>query len=324
MVEETVFVTGAAGLLGSGVVRELMTHGVTRIIASDVVGDPNGLYAGLASVEVERCDVANFESVLRVLDKHRPDAVYHLGAMLAPACDASPLAGIQANAMGTYHVLEAARMFGVRQMLFASSISVMSASSPEQKIIDDNCCTHPTTVYGSAKLFSENLGLTYKRLHGVDFRSLRLPAIIGPNARARGFAEWFNKAIEESVHGRPYSIFVAPHTQMDIIDVRDAARAFVQLAHAPLDQIRTVNYTVLGQAPPPSAGDLAEAINARISGARVDFKVNDRIQQLFDLSPLRDDHIARTEWGWQHQVDFEQSLDDFMTQLRSQSVNAGL
>src|SRR5450755_2919535 len=78
--------------------------------------------------------------------------------------------------MGTYHVLEAARMFGVRQVLFASSISVMSKSSPEQKIIDDNCCTHPSTVYGAAKLFSENLGLTYKRLHGVDFRSLRPPA----------------------------------------------------------------------------------------------------------------------------------------------------
>ncbi|MHC8381815.1 NAD-dependent epimerase/dehydratase family protein [Pseudomonas sp. LB3P14] len=317
MTEDTILITGAAGLLGSSVVRELLRQGAKRVVASDVVGDPNNVYDGLAQVDVERCDVSSFESVLRVFDKHRPNAVYHLGAMLAPACDASPLAGIQANAMGTYYILEAARLFSVRQVLFASSIGVMNASSPEQKIIDDNCCTRPTTVYGAAKLFSENLGLTYKRLHGLDFRSLRLPALIGPYARSRGFAEWFNKSIEESVNGRPYSIFVAPRTQMDIIDVRDAARAFVQLAQAPLEQIRTVNYTVLGQSPPPSAGDLAQALNTRICGANVDFKVDDQIQQLFDHSPLHDDHIARREWGWQHQIDFEPMLDDFTAQLRA-------
>jgi nucleoside-diphosphate-sugar epimerase len=73
--------------------------------------------------------------------------------------------------MGTYHVLEAARMFGVRQVLFASSISVMSKSSPEQKIIDDNCCTHPNTVYAAAKLFSENLGLIPLQLtHSRSYR----------------------------------------------------------------------------------------------------------------------------------------------------------
>ena len=314
MTESTILVTGAAGLLGAAVVRHLLSQGTERVIASDVVAESPDRYDGMARVLSERCDVSNFESVLRLFDRHRPSTVFHIGAMLAPACDASPQAGIQVNALGTYHVLEAARLFGARQVIFASSISVMSATDPEQKRIDDNCCTRPSTVYGAAKLFSENLGLAYKRLHGLDFRALRLPAIIGAGARSRGYAEWFNRAIEESIHGRPYSIFVAPRTEMDIIHVRDAARAFVQLAQAPLDRIRTVTYTVLGQSPAPTAGELAQALNTRFPGARVDFKVDERVQALFDATSSTDDHLARSEWGWQHQIGFEDLLDAFVTE----------
>jgi nucleoside-diphosphate-sugar epimerase len=243
--------------------------------------------------------------------------VFHLGAMLGPACDSAPQAGIQANAMGTYHILEAARIFGARQVVFASSISVMSGSFPEQQSIDDNCPSRPTTVYGAAKLFSESLGLTYKRLHGLDFRALRLPALIGPGARSQGYAEWFNKVIEESVLGRPYSIFVAPHTQMDIIHVKDAARAFLELAAAPQEQMKTVNYIVIGPTPRPSAQELVDLVRAKIPGAKLEFNVDENIQKLVDHAlrlPL-DDRYARQEWGWRHAYDLNATLDDFRANL---------
>lgn len=62
------------------------------------------------------------------MEKHRPTTIYDIGAMLGR--DADPEAGIQANALGTYYILEAARLFGVQQLILASSISVLSASNP--------------------------------------------------------------------------------------------------------------------------------------------------------------------------------------------------
>jgi UDP-glucose 4-epimerase len=176
--------------------------------------------------------------------------------MLAPACDSNPEAGIRANAVGTYHVLEAARLLGVRQVIFASSMSVFSSAYGETESVDDFSATRPETIYGAAKLFSENLGLCYRRLHGLDFRGLRLPNINGPGATTHGYLEYFNKAIEESVAGRAYTIYVEPDVRIPVLHVSDAVRAFVELADAPQEVIRTVNYTILGPTPSPTAQQL--------------------------------------------------------------------
>jgi nucleoside-diphosphate-sugar epimerase len=131
--------------------------------------------------------------------------------MLAPACDADPEAGIRANALGTYHILESARLFGVQQVIFASSMSVFTGIYGSEPILNDFSVTSPDFIYGAAKLFSENIGLFYKRQYGFDYRGLRLPNIIGPGTQTHGYLEYFNKTIEESTKGHPYSIYVAPH-----------------------------------------------------------------------------------------------------------------
>ena len=66
----------------------------------------------LHEVEIERADIGGFSNVLRMVERHRPRTIYHIGAMLAPGCDTDPEAGIRANALGTYYILEAARLFG--------------------------------------------------------------------------------------------------------------------------------------------------------------------------------------------------------------------
>ena len=62
-----------------------------------------------------------------------------------------------------------------------------------------------------SKLFSENLGLCYRRLHGLDYRGLRLSNINGPGTTTHGYLEYTNRAIEESIAGRAYSVYVEPH-----------------------------------------------------------------------------------------------------------------
>lgn len=126
---DAALVTGGTGFVGSHLVRLLLERGVRKVVVSGATGNPGPLADLRDHVTIERSDIGVFTDVLRLVEKHRPRTIFHIGAMLAPACDEDPEAGIRVNALGTYHVLEAARLFGARQVVFASSLSVHRSST---------------------------------------------------------------------------------------------------------------------------------------------------------------------------------------------------
>jgi len=315
MSEAVSLVTGATGFIGSHLVHRLLQKGET-VIASNVSGSCRHLEDVRDQVRIAPADIGCFTDVLRVVEACRPSTIYHVGAMLAPACDSNPETGIRVNALGTYYLLEAARLFGVRQVIFASSMSVFSGAVSTEPVMHDFSVTRPDFVYGAAKLFSENLGLFYKRTHGLDYRGIRLPNVIGPGALTHGYLEYFNKTIEESARGNPYTVYVGPQTRIPVIHIEDAARAFIELAAAPLAQVQTTNYIVLGPTPSPTHADLATAVRAKIPGARIDYKINEPVQTLIDSVTAKpyQDAFARKEWGWKHQYDLPEMVDSFLKQ----------
>ena len=308
-------ITGGAGFIGLEVVRLLLSRGERRPLVMSRNPSPKRLGDVADEVEVMRGDLGNFSHVLEAVKKARPQVIYHLGATLSVPSEADPASAMQTNAMGTFHVLEAARLFDVRQVVFASSVGTYGLDIQDDTI-DDATIQRPQLFYGMTKVFGEHMGLFYRRKHGLDFRGIRYPSIMGPGVRTPGAVQYTSWVIESCAQGRPYTIWVEPETRVPVMYIKDAALATVQLAQAPQQAITTVNYLVNGVTPTPSAGDLAEAVRSKIAGAQVEFKPDMEIQRLIQesLRPL-DDRKARQEWSWNPSYDLQGLMDDFLQEL---------
>jgi nucleoside-diphosphate-sugar epimerase len=266
------------------------------------------------SVHILQGDLGNFSHVLDVIKQARPRTIYHFGGMLTLPSDADPQTAFQANAVGTFHVLEGARLFDVEQVIFSSSRQTYGLGIEDE--ITDLTLQRPQMFYGVCKLFGEHMGLFYRRKYGLDFRGIRYPAIVGPGARTPGAVQYMSWMIEESAKSKPFTAWVRPDTRAPMLYIKDAARAAVQLTAAPRDAINMVNYVISGVTPTPSAAELAQAVLAKLPEANISFESDPELQAILDktLLPI-DESYARSEWGWQARYGVEEMVEDFVREL---------
>jgi len=311
----SILITGGAGFVGLEVARQLLAGGETDITVFSRNPSDRRLGDLAGKVKAIAGDVGNFSHVMDAVRTCRPRAIYHLGAMLSVPSDADPAAAIQTNAMGTFYVLEAARLFDVRQVIFSSSIGAYGLGM-EPGPIDDMTIQRPVFFYGATKVFGEHMGLFYKRKYGLDFRGIRYPSVVGPGVSTPGAVQYTALMIERAAEGKPFEIWVTPETSVPIMYITEAAAATIRLAEAPEAGIKTVNYLVDGAKPTPSAAELADVVRAKVPGADLSFAPNPDIQTLLDdmVRPL-DDTRAREEWGWQPTHSVERIVDDFLAAM---------
>ena len=311
----SVMVTGATGLIGAGLVRMLLERNEEDIVAFHRNPAKKNLDDLTDRISIVRGDVGIFSHVLEAVGKYRPRIIYHLGAMLTAPSDADPPSSFQANVAGTFHVLEAARLFEVEKVLFASSIGSYGPDV-QRKVVDDYTLQRPGSMYGVSKLFGENLGRYYKKRYGLDFRCIRYPGIFGPGFRTPSVAQAFSLIVEESVMGRPYTLRMAPDVKHALLYYKDAALAMIKLAQVPEADIRTVCYLLNGSEPIRTAQEMVDMVKARVPEARLNFDPDPELTQIYYNMPSFDDRYAREEWGWKPEYDNERSMDDFISELR--------
>lgn len=313
-----ILVTGGTGLIGAQVTRLLLEKGEQNLFLFDIDPSTNLLKGAEDKVSVVRGDLGNFSHVLDVVSMSKPSVIYHLGGMLSIPSEQDHAASFRANAMGTYHLLEAARILGVPKVIFSSSIATYSLDIKEN-VITDYTLQRPQLFYGVTKVFSELLGLFYKRKFGIDFRGIRYPSIVGPGIKTAGVVQYTSWVIEESAKGNPFTIKVKPETRCPVMYYKDAARAIVMLAEASSESIKAVNYLVDGAGKTASAQELADIVRQRIPGANITFEPDLELQETLDkfLLPL-DDSLAKQEWGWEPVFDQEAIVEDFLKEMENQ------
>jgi CDP-glucose 4,6-dehydratase len=166
--DKNVFVTGAAGLLGSWLTRELVSQGasVTALIRDYVPG--SNLYGfGLKKrINIVRGALEDYFLLERTINEYEIDSVFHLAAQaIVGAANRNPLATFEANIRGTWHILEACRRNQkVQRVVVASSDK---AYGEHEKLPYDETYalqgTHPYDVSKSCTdLISHAYSVSYK------------------------------------------------------------------------------------------------------------------------------------------------------------------
>jgi nucleoside-diphosphate-sugar epimerase len=183
----TVAVTGSSGKLGRHVVRDLREHNY-RVIALDRMPDPGSVAD--AAVRVDLTDHGQvLEALIAVDDRHDGvDAVVHLAAIPAPGLTTNA-ATFANNITATYNVFAAARTAGVRNIVWASSETVLGLPfdvPPPYIPVDEQYPVRPESTYSLVKSLEEEMAGHFCRWDPqLKMIGLRFSNVMDPDDYAR-------------------------------------------------------------------------------------------------------------------------------------------
>lgn len=234
MADDVVLVTGAAGFIGSNLVRRLLEDG-RRVIAVDDLstGQLENLAPARAShltgrLQFDRLDITS-DALPALMARHRPAAVVHLAAQVDVRISvADPLRDAAVNVLGTVHVLEAARAAGVGRVVYAASIAGFGDPPPEALPLDESIATPPLSPYGASKRAAGDYVLAYGPLHGVEGVVLTLANVYGPHQTTAGEGGVVATFVGRMLEDRPCTIYGDGGQTRDFVHVDDVADAFAR------------------------------------------------------------------------------------------------
>lgn len=301
-----VLVIGSEGQLGAELTLALINrYGVEQVIASDI---EDRVPKACKFLQLNVLDLYELE---KVVESNGITVIYHLAAMLSATGEKLPKRAWELNMDGLLNVLYTAVRFGVKQIYWPSSIAVFGRTTP-RVATPQSTLLEPNTVYGISKLAGELWCNYFWEKHGLDIRSIRYPGLISYKAAPGGgttdyAVEIFFKAVSEG----KYTSFLAPDTALPMMFIDDAVQATIQLMEAPASQISIrTSYNLGGMSFTPS--QLADAIKKRLPDFQMQYQPDSR-QLIADSWPDSiDDAVARKDWGFRLDYDFEKMVDTML------------
>lgn len=173
-----ILVTGGAGFIGSNLTRQLLAETDHEIVNLDKLTYAGSLSSldgavGNSRYHFEQADLCDAEAVRSVFERHRPEAVMHLAA--ESHVDRSidgPGAFVKTNVLGTFNLLEAARIHwsggsGGHRFLHVSTDEVYGSLGSDDPAFSENTAYDPHSPYSASKAASDHLARAWHRTYGL-------------------------------------------------------------------------------------------------------------------------------------------------------------
>jgi nucleoside-diphosphate-sugar epimerase len=291
-----ILVTGAAGYIGSALVRALGGD----VLATDQSSMPfaNAITGNIA-----------YPQFARSLITAEVGVVFHLASLVSGGAEQNFELGTKVNLDATRDLLEACRLTGhCPKFIFASSIAVYGGKLPDP--VSDDTPASPRISYGAQKLIGEILIDDYTRRGFIDGRALRLPTVmVRPGSANTAVSGWASAIIREPLAGRDYVCPVEPRTRMACISLARVVEAFLRVAQIPsatLGARRTVLLTGISA----SAQQMWDAVKAKASG-KLRFDPDPALQAVMDAVPKATLARRAAELGLPHNNSIEEIVREY-------------
>ena len=230
----TALVTGSAGFIGYFTARALLAGG-WKVVGLDAMTDyyDVGLKERRRAMLRQSAGYSDVEARLetpgtlhRLFDQHRFDTVIHLAAQAGVRYSIdNPRSYVEANLVGTFELLEAARAFPPGHMLLASTSSAYGANTT-MPYVETQRADHQMSFYAATKKATENMAHSYAHLYDLPITMFRFFTVYGPWGRPDMAHFKFTRAI---LKGEPIDVYNHGNMQRDFTYIDDLVAAILAL-----------------------------------------------------------------------------------------------
>jgi nucleoside-diphosphate-sugar epimerase len=236
---KNILVTGGAGYVGSGLLRELLLKGY------NVTCIDNLLFGGESLLDIwhnknftfYKCDINDSQKLDEVFLKNNFDGVIHLAAIVGdPACKLNSDLAIKTNFESSKNLLEKSKNSEVSKFIFASTCSNYGKMDDPEAYVDENSKLAPVSLYAELKVKFEKYMLgEMKKLDGFSPTSLRFSTVYGLSPRMR-FDLTVNEFTKNLALGKELIIF-GEQFWRPYCHVKDFSNAFITVLNSPDEKV---------------------------------------------------------------------------------------
>lgn len=321
-----ILVTGAAGFIGSWVVKVLLEH-AHEVVGLDCINayyDTGLKYARLARLGIGpetirenrltvsrthagyrfiKLDLTDRSGMKSLFDEEGFDWVINLAGQAGVRYSTeNPYAYVESNILGFLNILENCRYHAVRHLVYASSSSIYGTDNPVPYAETDPTDT-PVSLYAVTKKSDELMAYVYSKLYGLPTTGVRFFTVYGPWGRPDMAPFLFLKSI---LDGQPIRVFNHGELSRDFTYIEDIVEGLMRMLPCPSAAAIPYQIYNIGNASPVSLLDFISVIE-KVTGRKA-------LKQMVEMQPgdvyctYADITRLRQDFGYKPGVSIEEGI----------------
>jgi nucleoside-diphosphate-sugar epimerase len=292
-------------------VRALVARGDTAIAFDTQLA---GLAAEGTSDRLVRVagDITDMANVAQALVAHEADAVLHCAAIVGVLSSlGSPINVVRVNIEGSLNVFEAMRLAGVRRCVHMSSEEAYGPFRGDR--IDETHPLDPVMPYGICKAAVEQLGRSYRDLHGLEVINLRTSWVYGPGLPRERIPKTL---IEAALDGRPLHVPSGADAAIDHTYLDDVVAGMLAALDRPQHRYDAYN---IASGTAVTVAQIVDLVRELVPGAQLSvgagpYRHGGRVELV--RKGALDVGRAASELGWKPKYDMRAGLSAYVQAVR--------
>lgn len=314
-------VTGGTGFIGSRVTRNLVRQGES-VVVYDWAPERIMLERLLTEDEIEskvkivRGDVTDFAHLVSTIKQNNVEKIVHLAALLLHDVNANPLLAVRVNCEGTVATFEAARLLGLKKVVWISSGSVFGPPDAyPQEYIPNDAPHYPQNLYGGTKSLDEQFAAYYADKYGLDIETVRLVLVYGAWQSRGRTAAIIREMVANPALGKPGKVPAARDNILGWTYVDDAAKAIVLACQA--GKTKTRSFSVRGMI--HSVGEIIDYVTELVPEASITALPLERSKSHLIMTCKYDMTRIEEELGFKLQWTMKQGIKETINSVRKEN-----